>query len=196
MVQTSEADSVINNNKTSNHSFTDTSIYLYEDIMNVDDVSGDYSYSSSSDTSGIGSTIDINKTVATRYQQSFLHHYKKTELRHTISEHRKNCWKHLDYIESLIDDTSQKFNNKKYLILQNEIKIQQRISETKDEIQKLKNSVYNQTVEQIEIFDSLKIVYIVIVWAIVLFFSILCCWDSSVCYNWLHTIQRDFNLQK
>lgn len=174
MVQSGEASSVNDDNKTRSHLSTHTPIHIYENIMYVDDVSGDYPYSvsSSSDTNGIESTNDFNEP-----------------LRRIISKHRRNCWKHLDYIELLIDDKSQQFSNKKYYILQNEMKIRERISETKDEIQKLKDSVYNQTIEQVRIFDTLKVVYIVIIWAIFAFVSIFCCWDNgNVCYNWLNNI--------
>lgn len=110
----------------------------------------EHSISSSSYSSGIASVDE-----------------KKIELRQYLSDHRKNCWKHLDNIDTLINNqfhnAGQESVKRKYFKLQNEMIIQKRISETKGEIQKLKNSIYNEMVERVNFFENLKTIYILII---------------------------------
>lgn len=143
-----------------------------EKMVQFDNTFSDYehSISSSSYSSGIGSVDE-----------------KKIELRQYLSDRRKNCCKHLDNIDALIDN---QFNNarqesvkRKYFKLQNEMIMQKRISETKGEIQKLKNSIYNEMVEQANFFENLKTICILIILLICASFSILYCWDEKVCYK-------------
>lgn len=128
----------------------------------------DYEYTSSSPSYliAIGSTNEINVPVDFKYKPNFAVDQKKNELRQIVSDLRTNCCKHLDNIDSLINNqfnkSGQELSNKNFL-LQNELIIQKKISETKDEIQKLRCSIYNQAVEEMKYSQYLKAVYLVII---------------------------------
>lgn len=155
----------------------------YESIVQCDDLCCDNAYSISPYSSYLnatGSINDINVPVVLKSKSTLVQCNKKTEIRHIIAEYRKNCWKYLNNIDSLIDDAAHELNNNKNVLMQNEITIRKKISETKDEIQKLKYSFNN---ERVRISRKLKFVYIVL---ICIFLLILCSLDiSKECYDWL-----------
>lgn len=171
---------------------TSTPIHFHQNENNAvqcDDVCSDHelSLSSWSFSSGTGSTYDINVPPAWEESPN-VHDDKKTQLKQIISEYRKNCWKHFNNIDSLIGDASLQYHNKKYFMLQNQMIIRNKISETKDDIQKLKTSIYNETVEQVKVLDNLQIAYGVIVWSLFLFVLILFCGENSnICHDWLYS---------
>lgn len=168
--------------KTSNYSLTFPLQSGENMVQQRDNVCSDYEYSAScsSYSSGIGSNNDINLPVNFKHKSNSSVDQKKIEVSRFISEHRRICHAHLDNIDAAINNhlnnTGQELLNRKYFMLQNELKIQKKISETKEEIHKIRNSIYNETVEQLHFFENLKIFYLVAVLVICASsVSILCC---------------------
>lgn len=148
----------------------------------------EYSASPPSYSSGIGSNTDINWPEYSKCKSNSSVDQNRFELSQIISKHRKNCYTHLDNIDTMINNhlntTGQELLCRNYFMLQNEMIIQKKISETKDEIQKLKNSIYTETVDQVKYFENSTMFFIFIVVIICASVLILSCWSSSVRYNW------------
>lgn len=153
-----------------------------EKMVPVDNLSSDYEYSTSTSSysSGIGSSSDINHAPVTfKPKPNSSVDEKNIEMRQILAEHRKNLCKHLDNIDSMINNQfnkGQQCKTWKYLIQQNEVIIRESISETKDEIEKLKNSIYIEMSEQVNFFEKSKIINLFLIgFLICASISIFCC---------------------
>lgn len=142
----------------------------------VDSLCSDYEHlpSSSTRSSGTGSNNDI-VSVDSRFDIDPVEQ-KKIEFSQMISEHQRKCYTHLDNIDSMINrhfnnKMDQEFVNQKYFLLKQEMRVQKKISETREEIQKLRISIDSERIVLVN--NGLKIVSILIGLLICALFSTL-----------------------
>ncbi len=153
-----------------NSNYSLTSTHCTEEMGQCDYLCSDCECTTSSCSSGIGSNKDITGpsvlTDRKNKSNSTIDRNQSDNIQ-ILLEHRRKCQIHLDKIDSIINiqlnKSSHEVLTKKYFLLQNEMVIQKKSCEIKDEIQKLRISISNETVEQVQCCVNSRIIFIVFV---------------------------------